>query len=77
MNIIRTLDKDNILRDHNSLSSPRGLGLTQRKKELWDKILPAFNDICGVNCGLRKVQDLLGRIKNNPDCPAYAVLYGD
>ena len=75
MNIIRTLDKDNILRDNRDFK--RGPGLTQRRRELWDRIVPAFNEICGLNCGLRKVQDALNRTRNHPNWPAYAVLYDD
>ena len=75
MNIIRTLDKDNILRDN--IEFKRGPGLTQRRRELWDRIVPAFNEICGLNCGLRKIQDALHRTRRAQESPAYAVLYGD
>ena len=74
MNLIRTLDGDNILRDG---KERLGAALTLRRKELWDKIVPAFNEICGLNCGLRKLQDVLHRTRSLPDSPAYAVLYGD
>ena len=71
MNLIRTLDKDNILRDN------IGPGHTQKRRELWERIVPAFNEICGLNCGLRKVQDALNRTRNHPNWPAYTVLYDD
>ena len=74
INLIRTLDKDNILRDRRE---HRGPGLTTRKQELWDKILPAFNEICGLNCKLRKIQDLLHRIQKDRIMPAYSALYAD
>ena len=73
VNLLKTLDHDNILRDYGK----RDPGLTQRRKELWDKILPAFNEICGLNCGLRKLQDILHRMKQNPqgNQPAYSLWY--
>ena len=73
VNLLKTLDHDNILRD----SERRGPGLTQRRRELWEKILPAFNEICGLSCGLRKLQDILHRMKQNPqgNQPAYSLWY--
>ena len=48
-----------------------------KRRVLWEQIVHAFNEICGINCGLRKLQDSFCRITQNPTYPAYSLLYED
>ena len=72
VNLIRTLDRENLLRDH---SNDRGPEIREARRQLWSQIVPAFNDICGTNCGLKKLTNVLHRVKTNPKSDAYSILY--
>ena len=70
VNLVRTLDKENIIRD-----GKRDDKDSRKRRALWEQIVPAFNEICGINCGLRKLQDGFRRIVQNQTQPAFSLLY--
>ena len=74
VNLIRTLDKENLLRDH---SRSLDTEIREARKQLWSQIVPAFNEICGSNCGQKKLYDAFNRVKTKPKSDAYAILYDD
>ena len=74
VNLIKTLDTECLLRDHGYNKDDE---ITERRKALWDQILPAFNEICGINCNLKKLKNQLIRIKHTPKWKAHSVLYDD
>ena len=74
VNLIRTLDRENLLRDH---SNDRGPEIREARRQLWSQIVAAFNEICGSNFGLKKLKHVFHRVKINPKCEAYAILYED
>lgn len=74
INLIRTLDRQNLLRDHSNDRDPE---IRDARRQLWNQIVTAFNEISGRNCGLKKLNNAFHRVKINPKCEAYALLYED
>ena len=73
--IIKILDKEYILRvDGNSQRDPKTL---EKRKVLWTQIVPAFNEICGINCDVQKLKDTLRRIKRTTKWKSHSLLYDD
>ena len=72
VNLIKTLDTECILRDHSKTVSK-----SETRKGLWAQIVPAFNEICGLNCDEMKLKYCLTRIKRTTNWKAHSVLYDD
>ena len=81
VNLIKTLDTEHIFRKR--LGKSRGKDLrndhetNEKRKELWSQILPAFNEICGLECDLDKLRRTLGRIKRTTHWKSHSLLYED
>ena len=72
VNLIKTLDTECILRDHSHL-----LTKSEIRKALWAQIVPAFNEICGLNCDETKLRNCFTKIKRATNWEAHSVLYDD
>ena len=72
VNLIKTLDTENILR----IKDGKKDSATQVKKSMiWAQVVPAFNEICGVDCDAQKLQRTLRRIKSTPKWKSHSILY--
>ena len=74
VNLIKTFDTQCLLRDQGYAKDDE---ITEKRRALWAQILPAFNEICGINCDLKKLKNTLIRIKNTPKWTAHSILYDD
>ena len=74
VNLIKTLDREYILRDQGTAKDDE---TNEKRKALWAQIVPAFNEICGINCDLMKLKNTLLRIKRTRKWKAHSVLYDD
>ena len=74
VNLIKTLDKEDILRRAGKDLKNETI---QKKKALWSEILPAFNEISGLNCDVKKLKRSLYRIKSTPSWKSHSHLYDD
>ena len=75
VNLIKTLDKEDILR---MKVASRDLDTKEKRKTLWNQIVPAFNEICGRNCDVQKLKNALTRIKSNTVITkAHALFYDE
>ena len=72
VNIIKTLDTEYLLRDKGQSKDDETV---EKRKALWAQIVPAFNEICGINCDVKKLKDTLIRIKKTRRWIAHSVLY--
>ena len=72
VNIIKTLDTEYLLRDKGQSKDDETV---EKRKILWAQIVPAFNEICGINCDVKKLKDTLIRIKKTRRWIAHSVLY--
>lgn len=75
VNLIKTLDKEDILRKGKDLGNHNETN--EKRKELWSQIIPAFNEICGLDCDMRKLKNTLGRIKRTKNWKSHSLLYDD
>ena len=75
VNLIKTLDRESILRSDGTLQ--RDPETKEKRRALWDQILPAFNEICGINCDVQKLKATLHRIKRTTNWKSHSVLYDD
>ena len=74
VNLIKTLDTEYLLRDQGQCKDDETI---EKRKALWAQIVPAFNEICGINCDLQKLKNTLMRIKRTQKWKAHSVLYDD
>ena len=71
VNLIKTLDVENVLgRDGISRQ------LMAKRLALWEKIVPAFNEICGTNYDITKLKRTLNLIKKTPQWKSHSTLFG-
>ena len=75
VNLIKTLDRESILRSAGTLQ--RDPETKEKRRALWAQILPAFNEICGINCDVQKLKATLNRIKRTTNWKSHSVLYDD
>ena len=73
VNLIKTLDNDDLLKSNGSMQ--RGPETAAKRKALWNKIVLAFNEICGTNCDKSKLKNTLNRIKHAPQWKSHSILY--
>ena len=72
VNLIKTMDNENILRARNR---KRDHETQEKKNMLWKQVVPAFNEICGINCDAQKLDRTLRRIKSTPKWKSHSILY--
>ena len=72
VNLIKTLDNENLLRGNGSLQ--RAPEIQAKRDGLWNQIVPAFNEICGINCDISKLKRTLVRIKSTPQWKSHSML---
>ena len=77
VNLIKTLDTERLLRNRRGIRIKKDSETMAKRRKLWGQIVPAFNEICGINCGKKKLQDTLVRIKNLPNSKSHSVLFDD
>ena len=75
VSLIKTLDKEQLL-IHSKGGHPN-LETLERRKMLWTQIVPAFNEICGLDCDAQKLERTLKRIKSTPKWKSHSILYDD
>ena len=73
VNIIKTLDPDRLLIKAKGGGSYTSLN-TDRRRDIWQRVMTTLNNICGTNYSLRKVQQTFFRWKATPDSKYYALL---
>ena len=73
VNLIKTLDKEELLKGDGNLQ--RAPETSAKRMALWNKIVPAFNEICGTNCDISKLKRTLIRIKQTPQWKSHSLLF--
>ena len=76
VNLIKTLDKEDIFRRAGK-DLKNDTETIQKKKVLWSEIVPAFNEISGLDCDVKKLKRSLYRIKSTPSWKSHSHLYDD
>ena len=77
VNLIKTLDTECLMRNQGNIGIIKDSKTNAKRKILWGQIVPAFNEICGLNCDKRKLKDTLIRIKSTPKWKSHSVLFED
>ena len=75
VNLIKTLDKEDILRK--GKHSKNHHATNEKRRALWSQIMSAFNEICGLDCDMNKLKNTLKRIKQTTYWKSHSLLYDD
>ena len=73
VNLIKTMDPEGLLKANGW--KEKSYEALAKRSVIWDKLVPAFNEICGTNCDVRRLKHALIRIKKTPHWKSHKLLF--